>query len=86
VSEPSKDFPAVPEVSPQVETQTEIECPKMPHGGDHAPEPWVVEKAGRSTLTNLHDGLADGGSGITEGDWDRVRSVIAKATGKEAAQ
>jgi hypothetical protein len=31
------------------------------------------------TLVNLHDGVADGGDGITERDWQEARETIAAA-------
>ena len=35
------------------------------------------------TLVNLHDGMADGGNGITNADWANARAALAKARGEE---
>lgn len=34
------------------------------------------------TLINLHEGITDGGDGITEQDWNLAKDAIAKATGE----
>lgn len=39
--------------------------------------------AALDTLLNLHDGLDDGGNGITAEDWDNARQIIARARGWE---
>ena len=36
--------------------------------------------ASLETLVNLHDGIDDGGNGITPDDWNAARAAIAKAT------
>jgi len=38
--------------------------------------------AALSTLLNLHDGINNGGDGVTDADWNNARLAIEKATGR----